>query len=261
MQDSMYSAMFGAMSNEVRMDNIANNLANVNTTGYKKDKLAFHDTFLRFAHDSMVDARPYMRADELWPRPDVIAKPRQSDQTIDFSQGQLQQTGNNLDFALNGEGFFKVRTANGDYLTRNGSFQLASDGTLITEQGFEVLGNGGPITIPPGSMVSVNADGAIRSGDEIVGQLDVVSVSDFKQLDKLGNNLFGIKEGSEAQEVPAEDVTVEQGYLEKGNVNVVTEMVEMIEVQRAFQLYTQMMQGTSDIDTKMITQVGRTSGS
>ena len=149
MQDSMYSAMFGAMSNEVRMDNIANNLANVNTTGYKKDKLAFHDTFLRFAHDTMVDARPYMRADELWPRPDVIAKPRQSDQTIDFSQGQLQQTGNNLDFALNGEGFFKVRTANGDYLTRNGAFQLSSDGTLITEQGFEVLGNGGPITSRP----------------------------------------------------------------------------------------------------------------
>lgn len=260
MQDSMYSAMFGAMGNEARMDNIANNLANVNTTGYKKDKLAFHDTFVRFAHDYMVDARPYMRADELWPRPDVIAKPRLSKQTIDFSQGQLQQTGNPLDLALSGEGFFKVRTGNGDYLTRNGSFRLAGDGRLLTEQGFEVLGTGGPITIPPGAPVNIDSNGMIRAGDDEVGRFELVTVSDFNALEKLGNNLYGLNGDAGAQEQPPEDLSVEQGFLEKGNVNVVTEMVEMIEVQRAFQLYTKMLQGTNEIDTKLVNQVGRTTG-
>ena len=260
MQDSMYSAMFGAMSNEIRMDNIANNLANVNTTGFKKDKVAFHDTFQRFAHDYLVDGRPYMRADELWPRADVIAKPRLSGQQIDFSQGNLQQTGNPLDLALSGEGFFRIRTGNGDYLTRNGSFQLSGDGRLVTEQGFEVLGSGGPVILPQGAPVTIDTQGVIRSGNDQVGQLDVVTVSDFKALEKLGNNLYGLKDTAGAQELPAEDVTVEQGYLEKGNVNVVTEMVEMIEVQRAFTLYTKMLQGTNEIDTKLVNQVGRTSG-
>ncbi len=259
MQDSMYSAMFGAMSNELRMDNIANNLANVNTTGFKKDKLAFHDTFVRFAHDYMVDSRPYMRAEELWPRPDVIAKPRLSDQKIDFSQGQLQQTGNPLDLALSGEGFFKIRAGDGEYLTRNGSFQLAPDGRLITEQGFEVMGGGGPLILPMDAAISVGGDGTIRSGDQVVGQLQLVDVSDYSSVEKMGNNLYGIKANTEAQEMPPTDLTVVQGSLEKGNVNVVTEMVEMIEVQRAFTLYTKMMQGTAEMDTKLVNKVGASS--
>ena len=140
MQDSMYSAMFGAMSNEFRMNQIANNLANVNTTGYKQDNLAFHDTFMRFAHDHCVNARTHLRGEQVWPDPHIIAKPRLSDQAVDFSQGSLVPTGNQLDLAITGDGFFQVRTPEGDYLTRNGRFQVSPEGTLVTEQGYAVLG-------------------------------------------------------------------------------------------------------------------------
>ncbi|SKA86525.1 flagellar basal-body rod protein FlgG [Paucidesulfovibrio gracilis DSM 16080] len=260
MRDSMMNAMFGAMSNEIRMNQIANNLANVNTTAYKKDKVAFHDTFLRFAHDYMVDARPSLRDKDMWPKADLFAKPRLSDQKTDFTQGALQTTGNPLDLALVGDGFFRVRTPDGDYLTRNGSFRLNSEGTLITEQGFEVLGTGGPLSIPPEARnVTVDGSGQVRADDQVVGVLELVDVDDKRQLQKIGNNLYQIDPNGTAAEIPPEDLSVEQGFLERANVEVVTEMVDMIETQRAHQMYTKMMQGTSQIDQKLITRVGRTS--
>ncbi|MGE4551784.1 MAG: flagellar basal-body rod protein FlgF [Desulfovibrionaceae bacterium] len=255
MDNSMYSAMFGAMCNEMRMDTIANNLANVNTTAYKKDQVAFHDTFQRFAHDNLLDSKTYLRDRELWPRADVIARPRLSDQAADFSQGSLQVTGNPLDLALTGKGFFKVRTPDGDYLTRSGSFQLGSDGRLLTEQGFEVLGGGGPVILPQGNTVQIDVSGQIRVGDDVVGALDLTDVSDYKALEKKGNNLYGIRDGSGATEQPPEDLSVEQGSLEKSNVEVVTEMVAMIETQRSFEMYTKVMQESRDADTKLATQV------
>lgn len=259
MRDSIMNAMFGAMSNEIRLNQIANNLANVNTTAYKKDRVAFHDTFLRFAHDYMVDARPSLRDKDLWPKADLFAKPRLSDQKTDFSQGALQNTGNPLDLALVGEGFFRVRTPDGDYLTRNGSFQLSSEGTLITEQGFEVLGTGGPVAIPPGTRnVSIDAAGQIRADEQVLGALELVDVDDKRQLQKIGNNLYQIDPEGTAAEIPPEDLSVEQGFLERANVEVVTEMVDMIETQRAHQMYSKMMQGTGEIDQKLINTVGRT---
>lgn len=258
MRDSMMNAMFGAMSNEIRMNMIANNLANVNTTAYKKDQVAFHDTFLRFAHDYMVDARPSLRDKEMWPKADLMAKPRLSDQKTDFSQGSLQVTGNPLDLALSGEGFFRVRTPDGDYLTRNGSFQLDSEGNLITEQGYQVLGGGGAVTIPQGtSSVLIDSAGTIRADGQELATLDLVAVDDQRQLQKIGNNLFQVDPRGTATEVDPEGLSVEQGFLEKPNVEVVTEMVDMIETQRAHQMYTKMMQGTGDIDDKLINTVGR----
>lgn len=260
MRDSVYSAMYGAMANEVRMNLIANNLANVNTTGYKKDKVAFHDTFLRYAHDYLVDAKPFLRDEEMWPKPDVVAKPRLSDEKMDFSQGSLQVTGNALDLAINGEGFFKVRTPEGDFLTRSGSFQLSSDGRILTEQGFELLGQGGPVTIPLGAQVQIDTGGAVRVDGEVIGALELVGVSDFKELEKIGSNLLKIRDGSSARETEPEGVTVEQGYLEKSNVEVVTEMVSMIETQRSFQAYQKMMTTTDQLSRQMILRLGRSTG-
>ncbi len=258
MRDSVYSAMYGAMANEVRMNLIANNLANVNTTGYKKDKVAFHDTFLRYAHDYLVDAKPFLRDKELWPKPDIVAKPRLSDEKMDFTQGSMQVTGNSLDFALNGEGFFKVRTPEGDFLTRSGSFQLSSDGRVLTEQGFEVLGQGGPINLPIGAQLQVDTSGTFRVDGEVVGALELVGVTDLKELEKIGSNLLKIRDGSAAQETEPEGLTVEQGYLEKSNVEVVTEMVSMIETQRSFQAYQKMMTTTDQMSKQMIMRLGRT---
>lgn len=257
MRDSTFSALFGALSNELRMSTIANNLANVNTTAYKKDKLAFHDTFTRYAHDYLGDAKPYLRDKDMWPKPNVMARPRLSDQQTDFSQGSLQQTGNQLDMAISGDGFFKVQIGDEQLLTRAGNFAVSADGILMTPEGNPVLGGGGPITIPPTSKIAVDGNGAIRVDGEVVGQLDVVSVDDMTQLEKVGKNCYRIMEGGTAQEIPAEDAMVEQGYLEKGNVEVVTEMVNMIETQRAFEAYNKIIKGDGELDTKLLTQVGR----
>lgn len=257
MRDSSFSALFGALSNELRMSTVANNLANANTTAFKKDKIAFHDTFLRFAHDYLGDARPFLRDKEMWPKPNVMARPRLSEQEIDFTQGSLQQTGNQLDVAISGEGFFKVQIGEEQLLTRAGDFVVNAEGMLMTPEGNPVIGDGGPITIPPTSRVIIDGGGGITVEGTLVARLDVVTVSDLTDLEKVGKNCYRLRKGSRAEETPAEKCTVEQGYLERGNVEVVTEMVAMIESQRSFEAYSKVIKGDNELDTKLLTQVGR----
>ncbi len=257
MRESMYSALFGAMSNEHRLNVISNNLANVSTTGFKKDNYAFHDTFQRFAHDYLPDAKTFVRDKELWPKAYVQARPRLGGQYSDMSQGSMQSTGNPLDVALAGDGFLKVRTPKGDFMTRNGSFQLSSDGRLITEQGFEVLGGGGPITLPRDNKIQIDANGAIRVDGNQVGALDLVNVSDPKAIEKVGKNLYQIRKGSKATEIPTEGLQVQQGYLEKANVEIVGELVNMMEAQRAFEIYQKLMTTTDSMESLVINKIGQ----
>jgi len=257
MRESMYSALFGAMSNEIRLDTISNNLANVNTTGFKKEAYAFHDTFQRFAHDYLTDDRTSVRGKEIWPRAYVMARPRLSGQYSDQSQGSMQETGNPLDVALVGDGYLKVRTPDGDMLTRSGSFQLSGDGRLITEQGYEVLGDGGStIELPRDNKIEIDANGRISAGGVQLSQFDLVNISDPKALEKQGKNLYRIRQGSNATEIPTEGLSVQQGYLEKSNVEIVTEMVNMMEAQRAFEINQKLMTTTDSMESLVINKVG-----
>ncbi|MBG0790912.1 MAG: flagellar basal-body rod protein FlgF [Desulfovibrionaceae bacterium] len=255
MRDSTYSALFGALSNEIRMSSIANNLANVNTSAFKKDNMAFHDAFIRFAHDYLIDERPNLRADKLFPEAQVMAKPRLSDQQIDFSQGSLQQTGNQLDFALSGQGFFSVQSGDEVLYTRAGNFLVDATGTVRTQDGGTVLAEGGPLVLTPGARVTVDGEGNISVNGELSGSFDIVNFEDLSKLERVGANNYRALDDAVA--VAPEDTTVEQGFLEKGNVEVVSEMVAMIETQRAFTMYTKMIQAANDTDNKLITQVGR----
>lgn len=257
MQDSMYSALFGALTNEHRLNNIANNLANVNTTGYKRDVLAFKDTFLSFAHDEVMEPIPNVRSKKMFPEPIHIAKPRIALAKTDFSQGSLKLTGGTLDMAVHGDGFFKVRTPDGEFYTRNGNFRQTSDGQLVTQQGWPVLGAGGDIQIPPRANLTVAENGTIYADGEEVGQVQVVTLDNLDALEKQGSNLFRLREGAEAQEVPVENPVVLQGFLETANVEVVTEMVNMIEANRQFEAYQKIMQTTDAVDKMATTQVGR----
>ncbi len=253
MRSSVFSALFGAMSNEHRIDISANNLANVNTTGFKRDNCAFQDTFQRFAHDSIVDAKPFIRDKNMLPAPKILARPRLSEEVIDMSQGAFQKTGNPLDLAIRGDGFFKVQKDGGEFLTRAGVFSLSPEGVLITEQGYPVMANGGEVSVPPRSDVVIDAEGVITADGQEIAQLDFVQPADTKALKKQGENLY-IVEGGE--EVPAEGEIV-QGYIEKSNVEVVNEMVAMIECQRSFEMYQKMISTTDQLDQKVIQQVGR----
>ncbi|MFW5487013.1 MAG: flagellar basal-body rod protein FlgF [Desulfovibrio sp.] len=266
MQQSNLSALFGAMSNEHRLNLIANNLANVNTTGYKKDKVAFKDVFMHFAHDYILDSKPYIRAKPLWPEADVIAKPRLSDQKTDFSQGSLKVTGNPLDLAIQGEGFFKVQNPQtGDtFYTRNGNYMLDNGGQIIDGNGNYLLAGGGPVTVPQNSTLVIDQAGNIRAGEQEVGAIDLVTFNNPEDLKKVGANLYtmdnpaeiplntGAPEVPEGEDSPRVVGAIQQGFLESSNVEVVTEMVAMIEVQRSFEAYQKIMTGTQQMDQKLI---------
>ena len=221
-------AAHGMIVQERHMDIVANNLANVNTAGFKADRQIFNWYMTR-------------------------------EVKIDFSQGPLRETERALDVALAGEGFFQVQTPQGVRLTRNGQFTTQANGALVDQNGNPVLGLGNaPITInPQGASPVINDDGQIFQGGELVGRLAVVEAADLSELEKAGGNLFAGREGQTPQTKPAQDVQTFQGYVEAANVQVVTEMVNMIEAHRAFESYAKALQALDQMDKQSASSVGR----
>jgi flagellar basal-body rod protein FlgG len=254
MQASMYNALFGALTQEHRLAVIANNLANVNTSGFKRESLAFKDVFVRLGHN-MLEPIAAINEEPLLPVPDETAQVRIALSYIDFSQGGLQETGNPLDVALHGAGFFKVRTEQGDLYTRNGKFHLTPEGQLVNSQNYPVLGDDGEINIEPGGQVHIAQDGQIFVNDESVGMLQVVNFANPQVLEKVGQNLYRIRDGVDAVEEPAQNVSVLSGYLEGANVKVVQEMVSMIETHRLFEAYQRVMHSTQEANQRLIREV------
>ena len=260
MQNAMYSALFGALSNEHRMNSIANNLANVNTTGYKRDMLAFKDTMSLYAHDIIMEPKFSIRDPKLFPEPMHLSRTRIATAVTDFQQGGLKVTNGPLDVGISGEGFLKVRSPEGEYYTRNGHFTLTNDGTMVTEQGWPVLGEGGEITIPPGfKHITIAEDGRVFADDNQVGQIGFYKVDAPENLEKQGNNLYRARAGTEVNEEPAADGRnwLAQGFLESANVDAVYEMVNMIETQRQYEAYQKVMQTSDAIDREATSKVGR----
>jgi flagellar basal-body rod protein FlgG len=258
MQDSMYSGLFGALTNEHRLNVIANNLANVNTTGYKADKLSFKDTMIHYAHERIMQPVLSLRDKQLFPDAVHIAKPRISESKTDYTQGSLRKTDAPFDLAISGEGFFKVQTPNGDYYTRNGNFLKRADGVLVTAQGFPLLSDGGEVTIPEAATITIDGQGQIFANNENVGQIQIVNISDPSQLEKYGHNLYKLRDNAQAgEEAVTNDTQIVQGYLEAPNVNIVEEMVNMIETHRAFEAYQKMISSTQEMDDKAIQRVGK----
>lgn len=268
MQDSTYSALFGALSAEFRMNSIANNLANVNTTGFKRDMLSFKDTFLSFAPDVVMEPVLSIRSEKLFPDPINVAKPRLATSRTDFSMGGMQLTGAPLDLAVSGDGYFKVITPQGEFYTKNGHFRKTSEGVIVSEQGWPVAGvGGGEVTIPLTSETIVIAeDGRVLAGNAEAGQLGLFSLENPDALEKYGRNLYRVRDGMDAGETPAGDIDnaagarpwIAQGYLESSNVDAVYEMVNMIEVQRQFEAYQKVMQATDAINREATSKVART---
>ena len=258
MQEAMFSALFGALSNEHRMNSIANNLANVNTTGYKRDLLAFRDTFAMYAHDQIMEPMMDLRSKKLFPEPQHMARTRIATAVTDFQQAGLKTTGAPFDVAISGEnGFFKIMTPQGEFYSRNGHFRLTAEGTLITEQGYTVMGNGGEITMPPGiKNFTIAEDGRIFADGELAGQISLVGINDLGAMEKMGNNLYRPRNGAEVEETPTRAFMV-QGFLESANVDAVYEMVNMIEAQRQFEAYAKVMQTSEALDKEATQKVGR----
>ena len=260
MQDGVFSGLFGALTTEHRMNMIANNLANVNTHGYKRDTVAFKDTMSYYAHDEIREPLMNCRSKPLFPEPKNLARPRLAVAQTDFAQGSLHYTGNPLDVAIAGNAFFRFETPQGEFLSRQGGFLLSSNGTIVTPRGYPVLGTEGNIIIPPGTRhVHIAEDGQIFADDVPLGAFDLVTVTDLRALEKLGQNMYRLRQGSSAEERPLNpgEAKVAQGFMEKANVEVVYEMVNMIEVQRLFEAYQKVIQTSDNLDREAISKVAR----
>lgn len=229
-----------ALSRE--MDVVANNIANVDTTGYKADGSLFEEYLSSSARTDSGGRVSYVRDRGVW---------------HDMNAGQVQHTGNPLDVAIDGDGFFTVQTPGGPRYTRNGSLQINAAGQLVTSEGNPVLGNGGPITFQPNDrQISISPDGTIsaRQGssiaDSVRGTLTVVIFANPQQLQKDGGSTFKPPAGVTPQAATGSKIV--QGALEKSNVRGVVEMSRMIEITRSYMQIASMLQQQSDVSQQSI---------
>jgi flagellar basal-body rod protein FlgG len=224
MLEGLYTAAAGMAAQQQRMDHLANDVANVNTAGYKHVRTGFRD--LVYGQTGRGAAQG------------VTAGAGSASQIVgrSFSQGALRQTGQPLDVALQGPGFLQVRTPEGQLaLTRDGSLRVTNTGQLVTSSGAQVVP---PINFPAGTNmanVAVATDGTITANNQRIGQLTVVDVPSPQGLASVGDNLFVATADSGAPRATAA-TTFAGGYLESSNVELADAMVDMMDSQRAFEL-------------------------
>jgi len=242
-ENAAYVGLSRQMTLRRELDIVANNIANADTTGFKVEQL-------------LVGEEVGQRARNAFVRPGVSFV---MDNGVgrDFSQGVLSQTGRTLDFAIEGEGaFFRVQDGAAEAYTRDGSFTVDAQGRLMTEGGHPVMGDGGEIILNPElGQVSVGADGTISQDGETIGRLSVVRFDSLGVLEKGGDGLYRNASNAVAQEAP--DARVRQGMLEGSNVNPILEITNLIEIQRAYESVTRMIEGNTDLSRRAVERLGR----
>jgi flagellar basal-body rod protein FlgF len=234
---------------ERQMDVVANNLANVNTNGFKTDASLFQEYLKTGAHEDN-----FVGSDR------AVSYVQDSGTYRDLTQGAVQPTNNPLDLAIDGSAYLVVQTPGGERYTRDGGLQLNSQGQLVTVAGDPVLGASGPIVFQPTDHdINVSPDGTITvlegngRTDAIRGKLRLVSFANAQRMLKEGSNLYSAGEGG----APDPDVKsqIRQGFIEKSNVNSVAEMSRMIEVTRAYTQIATLLQQQSDLHKTAIQQL------
>lgn len=242
MENTLLVGLSRQVALERQLGVVANNIANVNTTGYKSDTAIFEEYL-----------RSPAQMDEFTGRDRRLSFVLDRATAHNFGQGPVEQTGNPLDVSLDGRAFFVVQANGNELYTRNGAFQINAQGQLVTNDGHAVIGTNGPINFQPGDQdISIARDGTItvREGnntniDTARGKLRLANFEQPQQLQKQGANLFMAPNGVEPQ--AAVNVGVRQGTIEKANVNGVAEMAKMIEVMRAYSGIASLMQQLGDV--------------
>ena len=214
---------------------VANNIANSSTTGFRREGVVFSEYVAALDHDPS------------------LSMAHASGRHVDLSQATLAQTGGTFDFAIQGEGFFLVETPQGERLTRAGSFTPSAEGELVTPDGFRLLDAGGaPIFVPPDTKVALARDGTLSANDEPVAQVGLWRPTDPLALRHQSGTLFD----AGALE-PVEDGQILQGMLEDSNVQPVSEIARMIEVQRAYELGQKFLDAEDERVRGVIQALGR----
>lgn len=221
MISGVFQLVDGSLMQELRFDAISNNLANINTNGFKKDIISFDQ---------------------------VLSMKKKS--AVDFSTGATVFTGNPLDVALDGPGFFKVQTPAGARYSRDGTFGLNRDGYLVNQKGDRVLGQNGPIRLG-GSNFVIGRDGRISEDGGSGDKIEIVDFKDSSLLKKEGLTYY-VYAGDKQDIKAAEKVSVQQHYLEKSNVNPTEEMIKMIEAFRAYESVQKAIQNMDEVTSKVV---------
>ncbi len=240
MDAGIFSAVSGSLAAQTRLDALANNLANANTSGFKAERV------LQRAE----------RAGEIVPPPTAVATPVTRERTeTDFSQGPIARSGNPLDVAIAGEGFLVVKTDRGERLTRSGNLVLDSAGFLAASDGSRVQGTSGDISISKGPIV-IGTDGSIRAGDQRVGQLRVVTVEDPSKLVRESGTRFAAGTQVPTDALPG-SVDIQQGATEGANLAPIEGLVALIETVRGFETYMRAAERLDQVTSRAINEVGR----
>ena len=259
MDGTLFIAASAAIDHQKRLEVITNNLANVNTAGFKADGLAFQLESSRInqvqAEEPAPNATQPKANQEIPQYNDLMPASMHLTGYTDFSDGPAQQTGNPLDVALEGDGFFSIRTPSGVNYTRQGSFSLNREGALVTSDGYPVMGEGGELIIE-GDNVAIDEEGYVSVDGNEIGRLRVVTFRNLKGLAKVGSSLF---KPMNPNTVPqsAENTIIKQGYLESSNVNAIRMMTDMIAEMRMVEAYQKMIRTADTANTKAINELGR----
>ncbi|HCM28026.1 MAG: flagellar basal-body rod protein FlgF [Treponema sp. GWB1_62_6] len=277
-----YTGASGMTAQQWRLDAISNNLANVDVDGYKKDTAihkAFPELLMRRMNDDGVYLHPFGSADAAPIIGKIGTGVELNELFTNFEQGSMKETESDFDIALDGKGFMSVSTPRGERYTRNGSFQLGKEGFLETKEGFPVLGENGPIQVKANNFM-VDKDGKVwvngayadddptrlvskeNNGWESTVLLDTLKIVEFdldRYLAKQGSSLYKATETSgEARVIAAGGrPRVVQGFTEASNVNPVSEMVQMIEVNRAYEANQKVVQAEDAMLGKLINEIAR----
>lgn len=255
MLKEIYTAALGMIPQQMKLEVTANNIANANTPGFKRE-----GAFER----SLIDARRNLLSVQGSAEEEDLPMGRY----YDFSPGSMEKTDSPFDTAINGEGFFLLRDDDGnEYLTRSGHFTLSSEGYLVTPDGKQVMGTEGPLLIrdndfgaddqhPTNFELRIRETGEIFANEREVGKMLVVNIEQPQALEKASATQFKLKDDDLYTPVTDEKMQVRQGYVENSNVNIISEMVNMIQLQRSFEM-GQKVVSTNDSTIDRSLEVGR----
>jgi flagellar basal body rod protein FlgG len=241
MSDGIYAALSGAVAQERALEVVANNIANVGTTGFRGDRVTFVESLSRAAGPTEVPVSiRYVEVDRV---------------LVDMASGPVETTGNPLDLAISGGAFFGVATPDGERFTRDGRFLAGTDGVVRSLRGDALLMENGrtPLTIPPGTTsVTVAPDGSVSAGTTVLGRIRLVDV-DPATLRHEGNSLFAATGARNA-----DGSNVLAGCLEGANVGAIAGMNELVNATRTFEAFQRVIQGFRDIDNRSARELAST---
>ncbi len=265
----LFTALSGAIAQTQKIDTIANNIANVNTTGFKKDQQTFGEYLSAYEKEPQVIQVPRVPA-SIESFYDMNGGDKafvnSTGTYTNFEQGSLKYTGGKLDVALDGSGFFEVSTPSGVQLTRAGNFTIDGNGQLVTKDGHAVLleGEGAAeertVRFSGISQAHITDGGEVFDGKNNLGKISILNVANPDSLQKVGQNNYSFKSNMPAEVSQVAMPSLKQGFIETSNVNIVNEMTDMIMAQRVFEGTQKAIHVYDQMADKLINVVGSTKG-